>query len=100
MAHIKVNYSKFEATANTIETYISKHKKYMNSAEKEVTSLSQFWKGKDSTAFQNEWDKVTDNDSISHNMTEELENYAKFLRYAASQYKDAQAKAVNKSDNL
>lgn len=100
MAHIKVNYSKFEAAANEIDTYITRQKKYMNSADKEVTTLSQTWKGKDSTAFQNQWDKVTDNDSISHNMTEELEKYAKFLRYAASQYKDAQAKAVNKSDNL
>ena len=100
MGFIRVNHSQFEAAASEIEDYVANHKKYMVSAGQEVTTLTSTWQGKDATQFQTQWNKVTNNDSTSHNMTKALENYAKFLRYAASQYKDAQTKAVNSANRL
>lgn len=98
--YIRVNHSQFESTATAIESYLSKHKKNMAAAGQEVAALGQTWQGKDFTEFQHKWTKVTDNGSTSHAMITSLENYAKALRYAASQYKDAQAKAVNKANWL
>lgn len=98
--YIKVDHSKFNSAATEIDIYISKHKKNMNYADQEVTNLSSAWQGKDSKEFQSQWDQLTDNDSTSKQMIKSLENYAKFLRYASSQYKEAQSKAVNKANNL
>jgi uncharacterized protein YukE len=72
----------------------------MKAADREVTNLATSWQGTDSTQFQNQWSHVVTYDSTSKNMVKALENYAKFLRFAASQYKDAQSKAVNKANWL
>lgn len=89
-----------ETTAKSIDTYITKHHKKMTSAEQQVTALASTWQGDDSLAFKNQWGKLTSQDSTSKNMTKSLEKYAEFLRYAASQYKDAQSKAVNRANRL
>jgi uncharacterized protein YukE len=97
---IKVNHSKFELAASAIETYISRHKKNMDAAGLEVSALSLSWQGKDSEKFQNQWSKLTENDSTSEKMINALENYAKFLEFAANEYKNAQSKAINRADWL
>ncbi len=97
---IKVNHSKFELAASAIETYISRHKKNMAASGQEVTALALSWHGKDSENFQNQWSKLTENDSTSEKMINALENYAKFLEYAANEYKNAQSKAINRADWL
>jgi WXG100 family type VII secretion target len=97
---IKVNHSKFEAAADAIDSYLSSKKKNMAAADREVQMLEATWQGADSKQFQQQWNKVDDNDSTSKNMTKALENYAKFLRYAASEYKEAQSKAVNRANWL
>ena len=97
---IKVNHSQFENAADAIDTYLTSQKKNMAAAESEVKNLESTWQGTDSKHFQQQWNKVDDNDSTSKNMTKALENYAKFLRYAASQYKEAQSKAVNRANWL
>lgn len=98
--YIKVDHSKFDATASEIESYITKFKKNMSSADKEVTSLRSSWDGNDYNQFQSQWQKVSGTDSTSQQMLKSLENYAKFLRYSSSQYKEAQTKAVNKANSL
>ncbi|MCP8969379.1 WXG100 family type VII secretion target [Ectobacillus ponti] len=100
MGHIRVNHSKFEAAAAAIETYVANHGKNMNAASQEVTALSSSWQGKDSAQFQQQWDRVADNDSTAKKMAKSMESYAKFLRYAAGEYKNAQAKAVNRANDL
>lgn len=101
MSHfIKVNHSNFETAAGAIDTYISRHKKNMAAADKEVQILDATWQGKDSKQFQQQWNRINNNDSTSKNMTKSLENYAKFLRFAASQYKEAQSRAVNSANWL
>lgn len=98
--HIKVNHSQFKAAADAIDTYISRHNKNMSAAGREVTLLGSSWQGKDAAKFQQQWNRVDDHDSTSKNMTKALEQYADFLRFAAKEYKDAQAKAVNKANRL
>ncbi|TDL71151.1 hypothetical protein E2R56_19205 [Rhodococcus qingshengii] len=97
---IKVNHSQFENAADAIDTYLSSQKRNMAAAEREVQSLGATWQGTDSKQFQLQWNQVEDNESTSKNMSKALENYANFLRFAASQYKEAQSKAVNRANWL
>ncbi|MEH6993434.1 WXG100 family type VII secretion target [Neobacillus drentensis] len=97
---IKVNHSQFENAADAIDTYLSSQKRNMAAAEREVQNLGATWQGTDSKQFQLQWNKVEDNESTSKNMSKALENYANFLRFAASQYKEAQSKAVNRANWL
>lgn len=100
MAYIKVDHSKFEAAASEIEKYVSLMKKKMASAQGEINTLSSGWQGSDFSQFKTQWDKVTNKDSTYNQMLTSLEAYAKFLRSAASLYKDAQSKAVNRANSL
>lgn len=100
MAYIKVDHSKFEAAASAIDTYVSNARKKMNNANGYVNDLSAGWQGDDFSQFKAQWDKVTNNDSTYTQMIKSLESYAKFLRFAASKYKDAQANAINRANSL
>lgn len=100
MSYIKVDYSKFEMAAAAVDNYIKDMKKSMINAEREVLTLSSAWQGQDFNQFRNQWNKVTDNDSTYTKMVRSLEAYAKFLRYASNQYKNAQFKAVNRANSL
>jgi WXG100 family type VII secretion target len=100
VAYIHVDHSQFEKTAREVDAYVEKQRRNMQYMDQEVKSLTSTWAGEDSRQFQSQWGNVQDGDSISKKMEKAFENYAKFLRYAADQYKDAQAKAVNMANDL
>jgi len=100
MAYIKVDHSKFENAASSINTYEDNMKKKMSSASSEIINLSVTWKGNDFNQFRAQWNKQGESDSTYQNMRKSLDAYANFLRYAANQYKDAQANAVNRANEL
>lgn len=100
MAYIKVDHSKFETAASAVDDYVKIMKTKMKSAQGEVTALSSSWQGADYTQFRTEFDKVDNNDSTHIKMVKSLESYAKYLRYAANKYKDAQSRAVNRANLL
>lgn len=100
MSYIKVDHSKFEAAASATEKYVDLLKKSMNNVQGEVTTLSSSWQGSDFVQFKTEFDKVDNEDSTHVQMLKSLESYAKYLRYAANKYKDAQARAVNRANGL
>lgn len=100
MAYIKVDHSKFEAAASAIETYVDRMKGKMGAADGEVTKLSAAWQGDDFTQFKVQWDKISGDDSTYSEMKKSFESYAKFLRFAADKYKNAQANAINRANNL
>ena len=100
MAYLRVDYSKFEAAASAIDTYVASMKNKMRSASGEIDTLSANWQGSDFTQFKVQWDKVTNNDSTYSQMIKSLESYAKYLRFAAQKYKEAQSKAVNRANGL
>lgn len=100
MAYIKVDHSKFEGTADSIEAYVKLLKQKMGNCQMELLGLSIVWSGDDFTSFKNEFKKLDDKDSTHMQYINSLESYAKFLRYAAEKYKDTQAKAVNRANGL
>lgn len=100
MAYIKVDHSKFEGAAAAVDTYVTTLKNKMRSAQGEVSALSSTWQGSDFTQFKTEFNKVDDSDSTHTQMVKALESYSKYLRFAANKYKDAQARAVNRANNL
>lgn len=100
MAYINVDHSKFEAAASAIETYLDRMKTKMNTASGEITKLSAAWQGDDFNQFKAQWEKVTAGDSTYSEMRKSFEAYAKFLRFAAQKYKDAQIDAINRANSL
>ena len=100
MAYIKVDHSKLENAASAVETYVTLMKGKMASANGEVTTLSSSWQGSDFNQFKVQWDKVTNDSSTYSKMLKSMESYAKYLRYAAGKYKEAQSKAVNRANSL
>lgn len=100
MAYIKVDHSRFEEAASAIDSYVESMKKKMQSAEAEVDALSANWQGSDFTQFKAQWSKVTYKDSTYSHHLKSLESYAKYLRYAAKKYKEAQTKAINAANGL
>ena len=100
MAYIKVEHSKFEVAASAVDSYVSTLKNKMQSTQSEVTALSSTWQGSDFTQFKTEFDKVDNEDSTHTQMVMALESYAKYLRFAANKYRDAQARAVNRANSL
>ena len=100
MAYIKVDHSKFETAASSIDTYISQLESKMIRANGEVNNLSSNWQGDDAVHFKSQWNTVANNDSTYVKMTKSLEAYSKSLRYAAKLYKDAQTNAVNNANGL
>ena len=100
MANIKVDHSKFEKAATTIETYIGNHKKQMQSIDKSITELNSDWQGKDYNQLKLEWQEMNASDSTSGKMLKSLENYADFLRFAANKYKSVQSNAINRANSL
>lgn len=97
---IVVNHVKLESTAGTLEQYVSKHKSNMRRAGGEMRTLTAAWSGRDFNQFQAQWNSIDDRGSTSQKMVNALDNYAKFLRYSANQYKTAQSKAVNRASWL
>ena len=100
MAYINVDHSKFEQAAKAIDTYVREARIKMRSSSNVVHDLAATWQGKDASEFQNQWNRLDDSDSTFSKMIKDLESYAKFLRYAAKKYKDAQSNAVNRANGL
>lgn len=98
--YIKVDHSMFSGAAEAVETYVTDLKKKMRSADAEVKGMMRIWQGADAGQFNAQWDAVTNGDSTYSEMVKSLESYAQYLRYAAGKYKDAQARAVNRANNL
>ena len=97
---VKVDHSKFESVASAIDDYVALLKNKMISSQGEIDILSSTWQGSDFAQFKIEFDKVDNADSTHVQMVKALESYAKYLRFAAKKYKDAQQRAVNRANNL
>lgn len=97
---IKVNHSQFDKTAQSIDDYVSKMTKQMNSANNAMKDMFSSWKGVDATAYKTKWDTVNDTDSTYYKMKKSLSSYSKYLRSAGNKYKTAQANAINRANKL
>ena len=100
MSYIKVNHAQLESAAEKIEESLKMQKTHLNAADKQVSDLNSSYSGEDYNAFKTQWSGVRAKNSFVDKTTNAVENYAEYLKYAAKEYKDAQSKAVNKSNWL
>lgn len=100
MARIVVDYSRLEAAASAVDAYVETMKRKMAESESAVEGLAASWHGDDAAQFMAKWGTVSGGGSTYSNMVKSLESYAKFLRYAAAQYKNAQRRAVERASGL
>lgn len=100
MAYIKVDHSKFSSASKAIDAYVKSAKSKMKSASGEVDNLAANWEGADFTQFKIQWNRTDDKDSVYATMIKSLVSYSDFLKYASKEYKNAQARAVNRANNL
>lgn len=100
MSYIKVDHSKFETAASAMDSYIAEMKRKMTSIELAVKNLNTNWEGSDQVFFMKQWETVLASESTYSKMVKECEEYAKYLRFAGGKYKDAQANAINRANNL
>lgn len=98
--NIHVDHSKFDEVSNKIETYIQNQNNYMNSAKEQMSTLFESWKGTDADALREKWGNIDSAESTTIKMKKSLESYSLALKEASSQYKNAQASAVNEANRL
>ena len=100
MAYIKVDHAKLSEAAGQIDHYISQHKSSMARMSNIVSSLSTAWNGEDYNQVQKEWMEIHSTDSTSARMIKSIQGYSDSLRAAATKYKEAQARAINRANQL
>lgn len=100
MAYIRVDHSRLEATASAVDTYVTFLNNKMKSAKNEVDALAVSWHGEDYRQFNLQFDQIDNSGSAHYQMVHSLESYSEYLRYAASAYKDTQARAINRANGL
>lgn len=101
MGHkIIVNHTNFDTASKTIDEYTAKMKSNMSKADSSVKSMMSTWNGSDAQSFAKQWDRVNSTDSTYWKMKGALESYSKFLKFAGSKYKTAQANAINRANML
>lgn len=100
MPYINVDHSKFEAVAAEIDRYVTTMRAGMTVAQAEMTAMALGWDGIDYDNAKTRFRTLDDKDSAHDKMIKALESYARYLRYAAKQYKNAQSNAINRANSL
>ncbi len=100
MSYIKVNHARLDSAAEKIEESLKRQKAHLNNADNQVKNMQSSYSGEDYNAFKTQWSGVRAKGSFVDKTTNAVENYAEYLKFAAKEYKDAQSKAVNKSNWL
>ena len=100
MAYIKVDHAKLADAAARMMTYITRHRRSMSKMGACVDSLSASWKGEDATQLKKEWSEIESASSTSGTMVKAIRNQADSIKEAASKYKEVQARAINRANQL
>lgn len=100
MAYIKVNHKKMLDAATQIDNYITSIDKNMATIDTTVLSLNAEWKGQDYVQLKAEWNEINSSGSTTDKIKTSLKSYAGAIREAASLYKEAQARAINRANAL
>lgn len=100
MAYIKVDRKMMLNTADQVDAYVAKITANMIMIDATVESVSNDWVGEDYNQFKNEWNEINSSGSTTHKMKVALKNYANAIRDASDLYKEAQARAFNRSEAL
>ncbi|MBR6985806.1 MAG: WXG100 family type VII secretion target [Ruminococcus sp.] len=100
MAYIKVDHSRLNKYADKISEYISQHRSSMYRMNSSVETLSAVWQGDDYNQVKKEWSEIRSDDSTSERMLNAIQGFENSVRTAASKYRDAQARAINRANQL
>ena len=96
--NIEVYHTYLSKAANAMDKYVKVISNNMNIANDNVyTLVKNDWLNEDANAFKTQWTKHSSGDSTTEKMKSTLRSQANMLRYAESQYKDAQSKAVGRA---
>ncbi len=98
--YIEVDLDVLEYAITEIENYIALLKDKMTEAQCEIDTLLQICQGPDLVQFKLKWDSASGEDSTYTKCVSALESYTAFLKFAKSQYKTAQEKAINSSSSI
>lgn len=98
--YVEVDFSKFDNAIRQIEEYISLLEKKTASAQDEVNILLQSCQGQDISLFKSRWDEAHGAGSTYMELVRALKAYLAFLKFAESQYKSAQSKAISRASGL
>ena len=101
MALIEVNHKTLKEVAEAIDTYCETQDSEMKKAKSAVSNmLLKDWVGDDATAFQNKWNEVDSDGSVTTQFSKMLSNYAECLRANAELYRQAQEDSYNEATRL
>ena len=100
MAYIKVNHQQMLNVADTIDDYVLILNNKMNDIDTTVISLDADWSGEDYQRIKQEWFEIYAPGSTTDNMRASLQGYASVIRQASKEYKEAQARAINRANSL
>ena len=98
--YIEVDLDVLEYAIIEIENYIALLKDKMTVAQCEVDKLLQLCQGTDLAQFKLKWNSACGEDSTYAKCVSALESYAEFLKFAKSQYKTVQEKAINNANSI
>lgn len=100
MARIRVDHSRLNTVADTVETDAKGIKSQMAKAQLSVMQMAFGWQGKDASKFLKKWETNYEANAAYKLTIDQMEAYARYLRYAAKLYRDAQIKALNTANKL
>lgn len=100
MANIKVDYRSMDNAISSVDSYIRTAEAKMTAAQREVSYLASNWRGSDASKYMEQWNTVTSEGSAYRKMINALKSYSSFLKCAESEYKNAQARAINRANAL
>ncbi len=96
---IVVNRQKLKDRARDVREFAD----YLKNKKKtgyDITLITNNWKGEDADAFLMKWNELKNDSSAYNDAIKSLEAYAKYLEYAAEQYRKAQEDAYNRANRL
>ena len=100
MANIRVDCGELRTIAGKIDAYVEFAKDQQKKANEEQERLSLHWQGLDHKAYEEKWNTATVESMKYNGMLKAMENYADYLRYAASEYEKAQERAIGTATRL
>lgn len=101
MAFIEVNHNTLNEVAEAVLAYCDTQNKEMKSAKSAVEAmLVSEWQGSDALEFQNKWNGVDAQDSVTVKLRESLKSFAENLKLCANEYKRAQEDSYNEASRL
>lgn len=100
VGNIEVDLDVLDNAISELEKYIALIKDKTAEAQGEINTMLQVCQGPDLVQFKLKWDSACGEDSTYAKCVSALESYVAFLKYAKSQYKTAQERAIKRASSL